>query len=90
MYRDKIPIPALAMVDDIVMIARCNSADALTANIKTDSFIQRKKLEGQTGEGKCQWIHYGKGNCNSCYSINGKRITRADVYKYMGDHMSDG
>lgn len=90
MYKDKIPIPALAMVDDIVMIARCNSADALAANIKTDSFIQRKKLEGQTGEGKCQWIHYGKGNCNSCYSINGKRITRADVYKYMGDHMSDG
>ena len=81
MYKDKIPIPALAMVDDIVMIARCNSADALAANIKTDSFIQRKKLEGQTGEGKCQWIHYGKGNCNSCYSINGKRITRADVYK---------
>ena len=90
MYRNKIPIPALAMVDDIAMIALCNSADALTANVKTDTFIQRKKLEGQTGAGKCQWVHVGGGSCNSCYSINGHNITKADTYKYMGDHVSDG
>ena len=90
MYRGKIPIPALAMVDDIASINVCRSVEALDTNIKTDSFIQRKKLEGQTGAGKCQWIHAGSDECRNCYSINGKQITRADSYKYLGDHVSDG
>ena len=54
MYRKKVPVPPLAMVDDIASIALCNSVDGLTNNVKTDSFVQRKKLESQVGEGKCQ------------------------------------
>ena len=90
MYRGKIPIPALAMVDDIASMTQCKSIEALDANIKTDAFIQRKKLEGQTGAGKCQWIHSGPSKCRNCFSINGQPISRAEFYKYLGDHVSDG
>ena len=58
-----IPIPPLAMVDDIANISICNSVEGLITNIKCDEFIQRKKLESQVGEGKCQWIHIGKTLC---------------------------
>ena len=71
MYKGRVPIPPLAMVDDIASIAKCNSTESLKTSIKTDTFIQRKKLEGQTGEGKCQWVHIGGGTCESCYCVNG-------------------
>ena len=40
MYRERIPIPALAMVDDVVNIALCNSVDSIKMNVKTDEFIK--------------------------------------------------
>ena len=89
MYKNKIPIPALAMVDDVATVAICNSIEALNSNIITDSFIQRKKLEGQTGAGKCQWVHVGSKECQSNYKINKQMISKADFYKYLVDHVSD-
>ena len=83
MYKGQVPIPPLAMVDDVVSANLCNSTDALTCNIKTDTFIQRKKMESQVGEGKCQWVHRGEGECKSTYHI-------PQTYKYLGDHVSDG
>ena len=53
MYKKQLAIPALAMVDDITEIVECNSTEAIACNVKTDAFIQRKKLESQVGEGKC-------------------------------------
>jgi hypothetical protein len=90
MYKNKIPVPPLAMVDDIASIATCNSVDALACNIKTDSFIQRKKLESQVGDGKYQWIHVGPDQCKSRYMVEGNPTTQAETYKYLGDHMSNG
>ena len=90
MYRNKIPIPGLAMVDDIATMAICNSVDAINANVVTDAFIQHKKLEGQTGAGKCQWVHAGPGECRSKYEISGNEISQADSYKYLGDQVSNG
>ena len=89
MYHNKVPIPALAMVDDIANIAVCNSVTAIKANVKTDSFIQRKKLEGQVGDGKCQWVHIGSGECRSKYVINGTDMTQAMEYKYLGDQVAN-
>ena len=89
MYKGRVPIPPLAMVDDIASIAKCNSTESLKTSIKTDTFIQRKKLEGQTGEGKCQWVHIGGGSCGSSYCVNGKHISKADSYKYLGDYIAD-
>ena len=88
LYRE-IPIPALAMVDDIAVIAECNSTNSLTANIKTDTFVQRKKLEGQTGDGKCQWVHAGDSKCRSAYRMNGECITQAEKYKYLRDNVAE-
>ena len=90
MYKDQLAIPALAMVDDITEVVECNSTDALTCNIKTDTFIQRKKLESQVGEGKCQWVHIGDEECRSKYYANGSEISKTDVYKCLGDHIADG
>ena len=78
------------MVDDIANISICNSVEGLITNIKCDEFIQRKKLESQVGEGKCQWIHIGKGPCNSSYVANKTNISQCTSYKYLGDHVSDG
>ena len=57
MYSNSVAIPALAMVDDLLSISLCDSPEGITNNVKTDEFIKCKKLEGQVGEGKCQWIH---------------------------------
>ena len=89
MYEEQVPIPPLAMVDDLLVIALCNSTHSLNASIKTDTFIQRKKLEGQVGDGKCQWVHHGKGDCPATYKMNGESITKADSYKYLGDYIDN-
>ena len=44
LYADKVPIPALAMVDDVVSVAVCNSVEALENNVTTDEFIKSKKM----------------------------------------------
>ena len=90
MFRERIPIPALAMVDDVVNIALCNSVDSIKMNVKTDEFIKRKKLECQVGDGKCQWLHCGRGPCRSSYVANEEQLSRCDAYKYLGDYTSDG
>ena len=90
MYHGNVAIPALAMVDDIVNIAKCNSIQSMKNNIETDEFIKIKKLKGQVGDGKCQWLHVGKNECNSSYIIDGDNTTRCLIYKYLGDHVSDG
>ncbi len=90
MYGGSIPIPALAMVDDLASISLCTAVDSTRKNIKTDEFIKSKKLESQVGEGKCQWIHSGKTPCNSSYVASGKEISQCSIYKYLGDFVSDG
>ena len=90
MYSNTVAIPALAMVDDLIAVALCNSVESLKNNVKTDEFIKSKKLEGQVGEGKCQWVHIGKSICEAKYVINKSSITQCKSYKYLGDHVSDG
>ena len=90
MYRDKIPIPPLAMVDDVVSVSLCNTVDGIDKNIKTDEFIKRKKLESQVGEGKCQWLHRGRNPCRSSYVADGAQLSQCETYKYLGDHVADG
>ena len=90
MFRNKIPIPSLAMVDDIATMTLCNSIDSVEKNIKTNEFIKRKKLESQVGEGKCQWLHSGKEPCRNSYIAGSTKISQCDVYKYLGDHVADG
>ena len=90
MYLNEVPIPALAMVDDIASVSVCNSVQSIKTNIKTDEFIKSKKLESQVGEGKCQWLHAGKHKCEASYLANSKEISQCTRYKYLGDEVSDG
>ena len=90
MYGGVIPIPALAMVDDIFNVALCNSVDGIKKNVKTDEFVKSKKLESQVGDGKCQWIHIGQNQCDSVYMANNQELTQCENYKYLGDHVADG
>ena len=89
LYADKVPIPALAMVDDVATVAICNSVEALESNITTDEFIKSKKMESQVGEGKCQWVHCGCTPCQSSYKANESELTQCLMYKYLGDIVSD-
>ena len=90
MYDGIVPVPPLAMVDDIMTIVLCNSAEGLITNVTLDSFIQMKKLESQVGDGKCQWLHIGDQQCPSSYVANRQFISQCKAYKYLGDHVSDG
>ena len=90
MYDGIVPVPPLAMVDDIIAIVLCNSAEGLITNTKVDSFVQMKKLESQVGDGKCQWLHIGKQKCPSSYVANKQPIAQCESYKYLGDNVSDG
>ena len=90
MYDGTVPIPPLAMVDDIAAVVLCNSTEGLVTNTKIDSFIQMKKLESQVGDGKCQWLHIGKQQCHSSYVANKEFISQCQNYKYLGDQVSDG
>ena len=89
MYKNKVPIPPLAMVDDIAAVNRCNSTEGLESNVKTDSFILRKKMECQVGEGKCQYVHCGADKCRSAYKVDNETISQATMYKYLGDQVSN-
>ena len=90
MYGGVIPVPALAMVDDIINVCLCNPVDGTTRNVVTDEFIKSKKLESQVGDGKCQWIHIGSNVCTSVYKANNELLTQCNEYKYLGDHVADG
>ena len=89
MYMGKIPIPGLAMVDDLVTFNLCNCISGIQANIQVDSFVKGKKLECQVGSGKCQWIHIGENQCQGKYFVNGKETDMAEKYKYLGDMTSN-
>ena len=67
----------------------CNSIHGLRCNVKTDAFIQRKKLEGQVGDGKCQWVHIGPEECTATYKMHNEAITEANSYKHLGDYIAN-
>ena len=90
MYMNCVPVPGLCMVDDIVTVNLCKDVlHGMNANIQVDSFVRNKKLECQTGSGKCQWLHIGDDNCPSKYFVNKQQTDQAEKYKYLGDITSN-
>ena len=89
MYMNEVPIPPLAMVDDIVTISQCDSVEGIKMNAQTDTFVKTNKLECQVAKGKCQWVHIGPDTCSSKFIVNNKELERADNYKYLGDEISN-
>ena len=89
MYMNKVPIPALVMVDDVLTIQVCGSVESIEMNAKCESFVKSKKLKFQVNKGKCQYIHIGSNECKSKYVANDKMICEVDSAKYLGDHISN-
>ena len=86
---NEVPIPPLAMVDDIVTISHCDTHDSIKINVETDSFVKANKLECQVAKGKCQWVHIGPDICTSKYVVINKELQKAETYKYLGDEISN-
>ena len=56
-YREKVPVPGLSMVDDLLCISRCG-VESVLMNAFINAKSNMKKL--QFGESKCHKIHIGK------------------------------
>ena len=89
MYMNTVPVPGLCMVDDLVTITKCQDIKGIVTNVKVDEFVKSKKLECQTGNGKCQWVHIGTKNCKNRYYVNKNATDQAEKYKYLGDIISN-
>ena len=96
-YNGEVYIPPLAMVDDLLAVAKCGS-ESLDMNIKINCEIDMKKLRLHTpdinGKSKCHVIHVqkqGKHRPRECLqlSINGYPMEEVEHDRYLGDIISN-
>ena len=87
LYKGKVEVPPLEMVDDILFPTKCGS-DSITANAKVNSFVETKKLK--LSDKKCHKMHIGKMNKN-CPSLNihGEKMNVSNKEKYLGDILTN-
>ena len=85
-FRDKVVVPPLEMVDDMLTVSKCG-ATSVAMNIIVNSFMSRKKLK--LNKTKCAQIHIGK-NCNSCptLEVQGEPMKCSEKEKYLGDFIN--
>ena len=88
-YRNKIEIPSLGMVDDILSVQKC-SIDASKANAVINAFVDSKKLI--LNKNKCHRIHIGPKNRvkNRNYGcpdlkVHNAKMSDSKKEKYLGD-----
>jgi hypothetical protein len=84
-YRDKVVVPPLEMVDDVLTISKCG-ATSTAMNIMVNSFMSSKKL--RLNKDKCAQIHIGT-KCNDCPTIDfqGETMKHSDK-TYLGDFIN--
>ena len=82
LYKGKVKIPPLSMVDDICLIQKCK--ESFKGNAVVNSFVETKKLK--LSDNKCHRIHVGKQN-GECPELNvhGKKMADSLQEKYLGD-----
>ena len=85
-YKDKVDIPCLGMVDDIMAIQKC-SDDALKINAVINGFIESKKLS--LSKTKCHRIHVQKkvNQTTQCpkLKVHDGEMCDSSKEKYLGD-----
>ena len=87
-YRNKVMVPPLEMVDDIISAVKCGST-ATALNTVINRFIELKKLK--LGLKKCAKIHIGnKLSSDMCPQqlIHGKPMKSSEQEKYLGDYVT--
>ena len=84
MFKDKVPIGPLEMVDDVLVPAKCGK-DSLNANTKVNAFVAQKKLK--LSYKKCNKMHLEKGKslieCKDL-KVDDKTMNRSSQEKYLG------
>ena len=60
-YKNKVSVPVLGMVDDVLSVSKCSSA-SVSSNSTINSFMELNKLK--LAEKKCAKIHVGKQSSN--------------------------
>ena len=87
-YRNKVPVPPLQMVDDVIMPNKCGN-NVIVNNTTVNTFTKLKKLS--LSEAKCSRLHIGKFKCDQCpkIQVNGANIKETQKEKYLGDFITN-
>ena len=89
MYKDKVEVMPLAMVDDLVGVARCGF-ESVSLNCYINTQIELKKLSFHTpdasGKSKCNVMHIGRdhGICPQL-QVHGEDMKSVTHATYLGD-----
>ena len=85
-YKQKVDIPSLGMVDDILSIQKCSS-DSVKINAVINAFIESKKLT--LSRNKCHRIHIQKksNDKTECLAlkVHDNKMSDSNKEKYLGD-----
>ena len=86
-YKNKVNIPVLGMVDDILSISKCSSSTIAT-NAAINSFMEFNKLK--LSHKKCGKIHIGK-KCDKCSKLSVHEVSMNETHEehYLGDIISE-
>ena len=86
MYKNKVGVPALEMVDDILDVQKCG-VDAIKSNALINTFIEHKKMS--MGHEKCERIHCGK-KTSSCpdLMVPDQPMHSSGEVTYLGDQVT--
>ena len=85
LYKGKVAVPPLEMVDDILVTTKCGQ-ESVKANSKVNAFIESKKLKLSTL--KCHRMHLGKV-LPTCPNLKVHEVDMEDSEqeKYLGDFL---
>ena len=92
MYKGRVGVMPLAMVDDLLGVARCGE-QSVELNTTINTRIEMKKLKFHTpdanGKSKCHTLHIGK-NSEACPSlkVHGHPMEKVLSDTYLGDVIS--
>ena len=85
-YKNKVAVPILGMVDDVLNVAKCTE-QVVISNSTINTFIEQNKLK--LAASKCSRIHVGKksGECPNI-KVHKENMKNSDSEKYLGDFIS--
>ena len=86
-YKNKVEVPVLGMVDDVLCVTKCSSK-TLVSNATINSFMELNKLKLSTE--KCGKIHVGKKNVQCPQlKVHENEMKNSKKEKYLGDLLNE-
>ena len=83
MYNNKVEVPILGMVDDVINVTKCSNQTVIN-NATINAFMEANKLT--LAKKKCSRIHVGR-KCQKCPELNihEAQINNSQAETYLGD-----